>query len=72
MTKQCELLKRLLDKPKHIVNYKHFQYLPLRVRLYLLSKVNGKYINITGYNGTRIDKNIIKKKITKRNNTINK
>ena len=51
------------------INYKNLQYLPLRVRLYLLSKVNGKYINIKEYNGTRIDKNIIKKKITKRNNT---
>ena len=52
-----------------IVNYRHFQHLPVRVRLYLLSKVNGKYINIKEYNATRNNKNIIKKKITKRNNT---
>ena len=53
------------------INYKNLQYLPLRVRLYLLSKVNGKYINIKEYNGTRNKKNIIKK-IAKRDNTINR
>ena len=45
------------------VNYKHLQYLPLRVRLYLLSKINGKYINVKEYNGKRNQKHIIKKKI---------